>query len=356
MKKVKISDSNSSDSSRRKSKKKNIKIPSLQCNGLVVLVSHILRYSGFDIINILGEKPTLRFFAEVNREPFEEKLKGDCPFWLITDEYCVNLRSSRSLPPQSTTHVATVGRFRGYAKAVAPKSAESTIKVGFDVPSSEALLDKVNGIRMQGEIPIFEITCNITAFRIGLTSSEWFRQDNVPVMKYLPNGELTRYIFLTTEEVEELMEKLKYIDLLRLEIPVPKTQTPSNETLRRCVNELKTAHEELIKGNYREALSICRNILMNHLLPSGDGERKLRSELRDAVIDGVPKDATEKYRLILGGIEATLRENLKHIHKFIKEDTGELLSAPLREDAEYVFTMLSTTIRYLSKLTMLKNL
>ena len=318
-------------------------------------MKYILRYSGFDVINIIGEKPTLRFSAEVNREYFKEALEGDYPFLLITDEYRVDLYSSRSLLQRGRAHIATVGRFRGYAKAVEPKSAESTIKVGFDVPSSEALLDKVNGIKMQGEIPIFEIICNITAFRTGPTP-KLIRKENVPVMKYLPNGELIEYIFLTTEEVEELMERLKYIDLLRLEIPVPKTQTPSNETLRRCVNELKTAHEELIKGNYREALSICRNILMNHLLPSGDGERKLRSELRDAVIDGVPKDAIKKYKLILGGIEATLRENLKHIHKFIKKDTGKLLSAPLREDAEYVFTMLSTTIRYLSKLTMLKNL
>ena len=315
-------------------------------------MSYIFKYSGFEVLEALGERPILRFLVEVNREYFERALGGDFPFWLVINEYYVQLYSCDSLPPTARTRLANIGRFKGNIKVTMPKSMEPTVRIGFDISVSETLLDMVNKVRMEGKIPVFEVTCNFIAFQIGFTPNRWSHKTNEPVRKYLPDGKLDNFIFLTTEEVTELMKKLKYMDLLRVEIPIPTASTPPNEVVKKCATELKNAHRKLIEGDYREALSICRNILMNYLLPSE--ERKLRPELSNAVVGKVPKDASEKYNLILNGVEATLRENLKHIHKFIKEDSGELLMMPLREDAEYVFIMLSNVISYISRLISLR--
>ncbi|MEM2613928.1 MAG: hypothetical protein QXO15_06855 [Nitrososphaerota archaeon] len=146
------------------------------------------------------------------------------------------------------------------------------------------------------------------------------------------------------------MRKLGYAEFVRLEVPISLQPTPQQEILNRCVKELKSAEDSLVRGDWKGAINTCRNIIMNYLTEPED-RSKLKGELSDFIINRFPTEGDKEiYRGILFALGKTLGSNLQHIHKFIKEDTAQLIRMPLKEDAEYVYLMLIAIVKYLSSL------
>lgn len=306
---------------------------------------YVFKYSGFNVLRPLGERPILRINSEVNLKMLHEKIGGKYPLLLNIDEYTVDIYSSDSIPPHAISREVNVGVFRGYAALINPD--HPTYIISFDIPVSKTLLDIINKIRLSGRVFIIQIQCKYSACPLTIYSVKIIKSKEY-ILKHMPDGTLSPYMVFSSEELTNMLRELEYVDVVRLEIPVHIKPKTAMSILRKCLEELKGAHKELIEGNYRESINICRNIIMNYLIPPEQDERKLRKEIIESIKP--PREMHEKYKLILRSIEITLKENLRHIHKFIKEDTGELLIMPLREDAEYIFMMLSIITKYLSEL------
>jgi predicted Zn-ribbon and HTH transcriptional regulator len=169
--------------------------------------------------------------------------------------------------------------------------------------------------------------------------------------KILPDGERSEIMPFSTEEIDELMEKLGYVKFIRFEVPVPLIPEARIEILEKSATELKNVEEKIIKGDYPDALRVLRNIIMNYLTEKKEDKRVLREAIREYITSNVPSNYKSIYEGILNGIENTLVSNLEHIHKFIKEETGKLIRMPSREEAEYVYFTLVSILRYISQLT-----
>ena len=173
----------------------------------------------------------------------------------------------------------------------------------------------------------------------------------------MPSGERSHIMTFSTEEVDDLMKKLGYAEFVRFEVPIPTIPEAPIEIISKCASELKSAEEALTKGDYLKTLNIARNVIMNYLtdlIKTEKGERRvLKRELRERILSIIPERFKDIYKEILDGIEATLISNLRHVHKFIHEETGKQIATPMREDAEHVYTALLATLRYFSQLAVI---
>ena len=314
-------------------------------------MTYILVYRGYSISEYFGVPSHLSIDAEVDLDYFKQKFGGNYPFVLIINNYKVSLFSTDKLDGSSASLEAELGIFKGNTYLIKLQKGKT---ISLEIPISEKLISIINKIRMKDRIPLFRIECGFSAYPLGSYVVDRIIDNEYEVVrKTLPNGKYTDYVYFTTEEVIDLLSKIKYIDIFRIEIPISKEKISGIEILNKCMSELKVAHERLLEGDYREVLNICRNILMNYLIPKKNVEKTTVRQLNSKIIDAIkyPKESAEVYKLIVKGVEATLKKNLEHIHKFIKKDTGELLLTPMREDAEYIFMMLSITIKFLSELS-----
>jgi hypothetical protein len=320
---------------------------------MVVALSYIFKYSGFEVTKPLVERPSLKINVECSKEYFEKFFGGEYSFLFILNHFNVKLYSSERTPPFAMKeYIAEIGTFEGFTRFI---PSGTSFSFDLKIPLNKELLDEIEKIRLKECIPTFRILCNYSAFPLGYMAPEK-RISNVDgfVMKYTPDGELRDYIAFTTEEIDDLLEKIEYVDVIRIEFRVPKAPTPSNEWLIKSLDALKNARDYLTGGHWGECLNVCRNIIMNILIPPlspEKKERKLRDEVVKAILNKAPEKMREEYKLILKGIETTLRENLKHIHKFIRKETGEFLAYPSMKEAIFVFTMIANIVRYFCDLT-----
>jgi hypothetical protein len=171
----------------------------------------------------------------------------------------------------------------------------------------------------------------------------------------LPDGTPHHVMPLNDHEVTQLLKDLKYAEFIRFEVPIKPVPEPAIEVLQRAVKELKVAEELLYKCDYIKALYTLRNIVLNHLTAEvwrgNQKERHFREELKNYILNAVPESYRSLYEEAIKGVENVLRAVLHHMHKFVHKDTGELISTPLKEDVEYLYTTLLAVVKYLLQLT-----
>jgi hypothetical protein len=298
-------------------------------------------YKGYDVVTRLGKETVIILKAEVGGEDVKKLLEGDYPYLFVLDEYEVELLGGTN---GGHVHVVNIGSFKGYTII---SEAGKSLTLKFEIPVSSKLIDSINDIRRKGMRMELFIKYDYSITR--LPDATRFVKKADYVYKLTPTGERSNYMTFSTEEVSELMRELKYAELIRLEIPIPLQPTPSQEVLKKCVEELKGVEDSLIKGDFKGAIVTCRNIIMNYLTQPVEGKRLLRDDLRKSIMEKAPEHLKQIYEKILDSFEKTLANNLDHIHKFVKEDTGRLDRMPLREDVEYVYLMLIATVRYFSQ-------
>jgi hypothetical protein len=310
-------------------------------------------YKGFDVDTRLGTAPVIIVRAEAEQGFVQQTLKGG-PALFIVDKYNVTIYSCEDLNGTSSNLVSQIKSLKGFSKLFHPSES---LKLEFEIPVSSKLIDQINEIRRRGRVFALSIFFYWRALLLHtfevVPSQPLQRLESVE--KPSPRGNISPITF-STEEVNELMKELKYAEFIRFDVPVPLIPDAPFEILRKSAGELKRVEDAIARGQYPEALNTLRNIIMNHLTKEvkekeeGRKKRVLREEICDYVLKTVSDRSRSIYEEILKGIENTLSSNLAHIHKFIKEDTGKLINAPLREDVEYVYFILLSILRYLSQL------
>jgi hypothetical protein len=306
-------------------------------------------YRGLDIVSRLGVGIILIIKAEVDQNEMNKLLEKNYGLFIV-DKYKVELYECEHLEGGGRGLRLEVGTFGNIVKSCIP---DKSLMLEFEIPISSKLIDTINDIRRREKVVGFELSYSYSVIRIGFSSS--VKSGEATVGKISSKGERLGFMTFSTEEISELMKKLHYAEFIRFEIPVPLIPEARLEALKRSVVELKNVEDNIVKGNYPEALRISRNIIMNYLLTKiiekeGEKKRVLNEELRKNIIAIIPSEFKGIYEKILDGIENTLASNLEHIHKFIKEESGKLAIIPSREEAEYIYVMLILILRYISQL------
>jgi hypothetical protein len=311
-------------------------------------------YKGFEVDTRLGTTPVIIVRAEAEQGFVQQALRG-LPVLFIVDKYDVAIYSCEDLNGSSSNFVSQIKSLKGFSKLFHP-SESLKLELEFEIPVSSKLIDQINEIRRRNRVFALSISFYWRALLLPTHEIVPQRPLGLCVEKASPRGNISPITF-STEEVNELMKGLKYAEFIRFDVPVPLIPDAPFEILRKSASELKSVENMITRGQYPEALNTLRNIIMNHLTKEeveekekGRKKRFLKEEIRDYVLKTVPDSSKNIYEEILKGIENTLLSNLAHIHKFIKEETGKLIIAPLREDVEYVYFILLSTLRYLSQL------
>jgi hypothetical protein len=305
-------------------------------------------YRGFDVVTRPGMGSAMIIKAKMESHIIQSLLGGDYPCLLALSKYDVELYGGT----RDGAYVSsiTMKNLKGFSRLRAPGR---DLDLEFEIPVSSELVDRINEIRRKGLVVTFVIRYSFDITQLGVGVE--IRSSEGVVEKTKPTGERSYWMEFSTEEIDELMKEIAYIEVLRFEVPVPLIPDTHIEILTKSVSELKNVEENIIRGNYHEALRISRNIVMNYLteLVGKEGKKKrvLRETIREYIISKVPSDYRSIYESILDGIENAVISNLNHIHRFIKEETGKMIAMPSREEAEYVYFLLLSILRYLSQLT-----
>jgi hypothetical protein len=306
-------------------------------------------YRGFDVVDRPGIGPAIIIKAVVESAVISSSLhlKEDCNLLFVLDVYDVEFYSVKKEDGTTSTFIFSIKNLKGYSKL---RGANEDLKLEFEIPVSGKLIDCINEIRRNARLLGLIIRYSFRIAKLHSYEHDIMEAEGY-VEKILPSGEKHYVMMFFTEEMNEIMRKLGYAELVRFEIPIPLIPEARIEILSKSATELKSAEEKIAKGDYPEALNVLRNIIMNYLTESEKEKgRVLKEELEESIISSVPSDLKGVYEKILKGIENALLSNLEHIHKFIKEDTGKLIAMPSREEAEYVYLMLIAILRYLSQL------
>ena len=307
------------------------------------------RYLSWEVVHRIGLNPLLRVKIEMD---FREDFKSDTSLLLLPPKYKVELYEvTKDLRGRGLRGIIDQGIGES---AVFLKPASSTLKTHIYIPVSKELIDKINEIKRKGNLPAFNIVfdTDIVYYEHSAPSLRSFTSD---VWKPVYGGEEWPLIIFTSDEVDLLMKDLKYVEVLRVEVPIPiRAEHIVQEKLVNSVKEVMVAKELLAKGEYESVLRTCRNVVMNYLTNWDPASRKrvLIEEIREYILSKVPKNQKSLYENVLNSLNETLYGLLQHLHKFIKEDTGKLMENPLRADAEYAFYTLFSVVKYLTELSL----
>ncbi|MCC6018965.1 MAG: hypothetical protein LM601_08035 [Candidatus Verstraetearchaeota archaeon] len=308
-----------------------------------------LIYKGFDVVTRVGGSAII-IKARMEKGVIQSQLGGDYNCLFILDKYNVDFYSFENMKGSGGSFIFSLKNLRGYSGI---RKANEDLELEFEIPVSSRLIDCINEIRRKKRFFGLAISYSLNIAQLGGSYSIKSITGNLE--RVFPDGSSNIYMPFYTDEIDELMKKLGYMEVARLEIPVPIISEIHVEIINNCINELKNVEDSIAKGNYPEALRISRNIIMNYLTEltkkeEGKG-RILKGEVREYILSRIPSDCKSIYEEILDGIENALISNLACIHKFIKEDTGKLVAMPSREEAEYIYLMLISILRYISQLT-----
>jgi len=274
---------------------------------------------------------------------FKEDFKEDRPLLVLGPVFKVELYEvSKDLTKGKS--LGLVDYITGSSLILTHPATDKTI-IYVDIPISQALVNTINEVKSLGRLPALniEVRCKTMYYEGYSVRPSTF---TARVSKAVYGRERDLIVF-TTDEVDLLMEKLKYVEILRIEIPLPlEPEHPAQERLVKSVKELMAGKELLMKGKYHKVLNTCRNIILNYLT-APEERSKIHEEIENFILSRVLENKREFYRDALIRVGRTLHGLLQYLHKFIKEDTGRLREAPLRADAEYAFYTLFSIVKYL---------
>ena len=137
------------------------------------------------------------------------------------------------------------------------------------LPVSGSVVDKMLNIRSRGRLVCFMIRARARYLLYESKNGYYHLRGADPfdwvLEKTTPTNERTRYVVFSTEEFTEIIKQLKHFDLLRVEVPVRKSDVPPESHIGRVMDLLRSAGEKLTQGDTTGALLDVRNALSNHL-------------------------------------------------------------------------------------------
>ena len=314
--------------------------------GDVIMVEVYLTYDRYNVVKRPSIGNAIVLSAKLSGDTIEKSLGrvyADNNLIFILNRYDVEVLSCKIVGTARAGLLFMLERLKGY---VGSKRRYDDLVVEFEIPVTVKLMDAINEARARGESIGFRVRYSLTLLNPSFESIELIGY----VRRPHPDVPFADVIVLFSEEVDDILKKSEYAEFIRLEIPVPLIPQPLVELLRKSSEELKAVESLIMRGEYGHALDAMRNIIMNYLTVVKEGRRVLRDEIRSFILNIVSEKYRDLYEKVLEGLEETLRANLEHIHKFVKEDASKLVAAPLREEVEYVYYMLINVVRYLSQL------
>ena len=294
-------------------------------------------FGGFDVKESIGERPKLVLYFYIHVFKVEN---GNSVF--VPRLTCdIKLISADSLTPSSCNEIGHFGTYE-ILEPIYIKETRAPC-VTCEIPLTSPKLEKMLEVRRQKRLVGFRIEVR-GYFYMGDRFGDQPIKGIAFVRDFINNESLirgmTEFIILSSEEFTEIIRKAKHYELLTFDVAYFKTDRVPDVHIGRALKLLKSASDNLSKGDSIDALKDVRDAVMNHLLVKEKTDGRVRNVLRQDIVDGVlkaiPQQARDEYKKVLKGVEKSLNSLLQNmISRFIHIDSDKIEQAPLHDDVEF---------------------
>lgn len=303
-----------------------------------------LFFRRIEIDESIGEVPQLRFRLDLHVGNLSQYQETQIQVNRIS--FDVDLYSSRN--PTSTLKIGNLGIYDSIKPVTCSQNYNTLVE--FTLPLNSLMIEKMLEIRNSENLVTFDIYATLSGIIFTNTthgsqvSKIW--QSDYQVFHNTPNGNANK-IIISNENFQEILNRIHFTDILRIELPLYHDTTVVNQALQSSIRLLKHASNSLKNGNNESVMIDIRKLLSNHLLIKNENNKRILTEsVKFELMNNTPTDVKEIYTSFIQKIEEGLRAILQITDKFL-HDNNTIKVPPLRNDAQYVYFTIALIIKHI---------
>jgi len=314
-------------------------------------------YTDFSVQKAIGEVPKLDFEIVINTRSREDIPKVSHVYINHLDCEVFLGSTDTSEPILSYSDEGNLGTYTiNVGKLIEMGKRDTTHLL---IPLSSPKVDKFLEIRHRKKYLLF---CVYISGYCLCYDSEFKLTEQIPLkrlslMKKIARDELSKLFIFNTDEFVKLMKEIKDYRLENVEIPVYDFKEQRFPNMKKAVDLLKSAYQNLYSGKELETVRDIRNLFLNYLtfpknIETVEGkktEKFLRNEIRDHIMSKVPEGSKEVYKAVIEALERDIRSICDILSKFIHETDDKLITVPLYKDLEFLYFSALSIVTYLAK-------
>lgn len=294
-----------------------------------------LYYTDFDIREEIGQMPKLRIMMSLRANNISQP-HGETWLQMNRISFDVDLHIARD--HGSYYEQGHIGYFESRTPVTVMEGL--TVPLDFLIPLNQSLINTILHTRDLEYGLALKIHTDLTGInywrRGGSCQVLNIWQSQGVVYQATSQGDVN-LVLISSETLQQILDKIKYTELLRLDIPIYSENASINPVLKSATLLLKHAGLNLRDDRNDGVFSDVRKALTDHLIAekNAHGERMLNPNLAREILDKSPVEARPIAQDVLNRIQEGLRAVLKITDKFAHDD--KTVTMPLRKDAEYVY-------------------
>jgi len=170
-------------------------------------------------------------------------------------------------------------------------------------------------------------------------------------------GNLGNLIVLYSDDVKRVLDKIKYVERVKIEVGVklPETTEGLPKPLIDAINALKAAFDDIKNLDFASAIIKCRSAMeyiTTHEKRGDKNVKVIRNEVKKAILSRYKGAAENAYTEVLNTLDETIRDIYTMMSKFVHLDSNEIEFNPRMADAIYICRQTLGIIDYLVELSL----
>jgi len=314
-------------------------------------------YTGFSVEKAIGEVPKLNFEIVINTRSRED-IPNISHVYINHLDCEVFLGSTDTSEP--TPGYSEEGNFGTYiinvGKLIEIGKRDITHLV---IPLNSPKVDKFLEIRHKKRYLLFDV--DISGYCLCYDSenklTEQIPLKRLSLKKKTARDELSDRVIFNTDDFVKLMKEIKGYRLESVEIPIYNFKEQQFPNMKKAVDLLKSAYQNLYSGKELETVRDIRNLFLNYLtfpkkIKTEEGkksEKFLKNEIKNYIMSKVPENSKEVYEAVIKALEKDIRSICDILSKFIHETDDKLINVPLHKDLEFLYLSALSIVTYLAK-------
>jgi len=154
-------------------------------------------------------------------------------------------------------------------------------------------------------------------------------------------GNLGNLIVLYSDDVKRVLDKIKYVERVKIEVGVklPETTEGLPKPLIDAINALKAAFDDIKNLDFASAIIKCRSAMeyiTTHEKRGDKNVKVIRNEVKKAILSRYKGAAENAYTEVLNTLDETIRDIYTMMSNFVHLDSNEIEFNPRMADAIYI--------------------
>jgi len=257
------------------------------------------------------------------------------------------------------------GEFNWLEVSCPSSSCDQEVKLPINL--NKELISRLVSIVKDNKRPAFQVVLSTDPYAIEIpyvVARPPLPTANVAKILYLSmpvriKGNLGNLIVLYSDDVKRVLDKIKYVERVKIEVGVklPETTEGLPKPLIDAINALKVAFDDINNLDFASAIIKCRSAI-EHITTKreekgGEDGKVIKDEVKGAILNRYEDGSAAKefYTDFLKILEGTIRDIYEMASKFIHPGSNKAKFNPRMADAIYICRQTLGIIDYLVELS-----